>query len=126
MFALSAVNTKGQILMLDFLHLPTGGADIQIFNSPAGFNDWRTWVKPRGKQLISFIIWGAGGGGGGGFTAAAGAQKGGGGGGGAGAIGRMANVPAFMLPDILYIQCGAGGAGSTGSGANGTSGIMLG
>ena len=69
-------------------------------------------------------IGGAAGGGGG---AAGGTGVSGGGGGGSSAVTRV-TIPIFLLPDVLYIQVGAGGIGGLGDviGAtgNGTAGLL--
>jgi hypothetical protein len=64
-------------------------------------------------MLIHILcIGGAGGGGSGALIASTGTQKVGGGGGGSGAVSSM-YVPAFLIPDTLYIQVGLGGLGGT-------------
>jgi hypothetical protein len=109
--------------MLDFSHIPNAanGAETFVFNA-LGVNDWQTWVKPRGKSIISILAIGGGAGGGGGFSAAAAAARGGGGGGGCSGLSRMI-IPAFSLPDILYVQVGSGGVGGAAASAGAAAGL---
>lgn len=103
------------------LNYPTPqGANIQIFQAPvrAAVAAWTTeWVKPQGASMVWFTLIGAGGGGGGvdatnSFFGA---------GGGSGAV-TNCMVPAFLIPDVLQIRVGAGGAAGTTatSGGSGT------
>jgi len=109
--------------MIDAFHIPPKyQSDMQVF-LPVGTNanlSWQQWIKPPGVSMIYMYALGSGGGGGGGFTRASGAA-GGGGGGGAGATASLL-IPAFFVPDTLYIQPAKGGAGSTGSGVAGGAG----
>lgn len=93
---------------------------IQKFTVPATVTNlqWQTWRKPLGVSMVNVICIGGGAGGGGG---AVGAGAGSGGGAGSSGITRV-TVPAFLIPDSLYIQVGAGGAGVTAS--QGGSGIL--
>ena len=79
---------------------------------------WQTWMKPAGCSWIYILMLAAGGGGGkssdGTLTVAAG-------GGGSGGHTRML-IPAFVVPDILYVRPGAGGLGST-TAAQGAAGV---
>lgn len=78
---------------------------------------WQTWMKPAGCAWIYILMIAAGAGGGrpnnGSLTVAAG-------GGGTGGHTRLL-IPAFVVPDILYVRPGAGGLGATtpGNGQNG-------
>lgn len=108
--------------MLDFGNIPRPpNADVQIFSRPIssvglGFETWR---KPRGVSKIFMFCAGGGGGGGGGFSAAASNPRGGGGGGGSSAVSRLL-VNAYNIPDILFLEVGAGGLGvSSGTGGVG-------
>lgn len=104
--------------------VPTNLLDITAFSingNGNGVTGWQIWQKPRNARMIFAIVVGGGGGGGGGFTGAAGTARGGGGGGGSGAVSRII-IPAFFLPDTLFVFCGSGGAGSTGSGVAGGAG----
>lgn len=113
--------------MLDCLHIPTGtgASDVQEFTIPSTVTNtqWHTWIKPRGKTMCNIICIGGGGGGGGGFTAAAAAARGGGGGGGSSAVTRV-EIPLIFLPDMLYVQVGAGGQGVLSGGGTAGSGIL--
>src|SRR5882757_8730137 len=97
---------------------------MQMFKEPSTVTNlqWHTWLKPRGCSMAYMFCMGGGGGGGGGFTGIATSARGGGGSGGAGGFTRVL-MPLFMLPDVLYVQCGAGGIG-VGSGG-GTAGVGL-
>jgi len=112
--------------MLDFNHvLSTPGADVQYFfggsGSVATLTQWQTWRKPRGVKFIYLI--GVGGGASGMASINTGTTSGGGAGGNSGAQ-TVVMIPAMMIPDTLYINCGAGGFGSTISGALGNGGIQ--
>ena len=63
--------------------------------------NYATWEKPRGIQMINFIIIGAGGAGGNGAVGAAGSMAGGGGGGSGGLTHLL--IPAAFVPDILFL-----------------------
>lgn len=93
------------------LPFPFEGDWVQRFMSPSGTNAYLTWDKPAGANMITIIMAGAGGGGGNGHSAASGTARGGGGGGGSGELARI-TVPAWMLPDRLYVFVGAGGVGA--------------
>ena len=80
----------------------------------------RTWNKPLGCSMVFILALGPGGGGGGGFAAATSTARGGSGGGGSGALATLL-IPAFCLPDVLYVKIGAGGLGGN-SGATGSAG----
>ncbi len=109
--------------MSDFFNISREiSADVQIFINQGDLADWRVWNKPRGANMIYFFVLGAGGGGGGGFTSASGTARGGGGGGNSGTISKMI-IPAFMVPDMLYIRTGVAGIGGLPSAAGGTGGI---
>ena len=99
---------------------PTDGlAQWAVFTPPQDATvtrGYRTWSKPPGCSMIYVYVQCSGGGGGGGFTGAAGTARGGGGGGGAGGSLRLW-VPAWMVPDTLYIRPGMGGASGAASAA---------
>lgn len=81
--------------------------------------NWQTFNKPYNAKFIEIFC--VGGGGGGSQTTN---SSGNGGGGGAGAGIVRGIIPAFLLPDTLYILVGKGGAGAkTYSTAGGTGGI---
>jgi hypothetical protein len=82
------------------------GANSQTFTTGGS---WQTWVKPRGAKYVNIFCMGAGSGGGAGFISGSTPRCGGGGGAGGGLV--RATFQASLLPDILYVQCGAGGSG---------------
>jgi hypothetical protein len=83
---------------------------------------WQSWTKPNDAMLIHILCIGGGGGGGSGrVDSTAGTNKYGGGGGGSAAVTSM-YVPAFLIPDTLYIQVGVGGAGGAAQTVNATNG----
>jgi hypothetical protein len=104
---------------------PLQSADVQIYTgvSTVTNTQWRTWTKPYGRSMLNILCIGGGGGGGGGFTAAAGNARGGGGGGGSSGQTRVL-VPLHLLPDVLYIQVGVGGAGVGSGGGTAPSGVL--
>lgn len=107
--------------MLDILHLPGPNVDggPQVFRA-LGSSDWQSWRKPRGAKLIYIFTLGPGAGGGGGCTGAAATARGGGGGGGAGGFAQLM-LPAYAIPDQLFVSVGVGGAGGA-AGAAGSAG----
>lgn len=113
--------------MLDTRHLPTdtGASEVQIFNQPATVTNvqWQTYMKPRGKTMLSILCIGGGGGGGGGFTGIAASARGGGGSGGSSAVTRVI-IPFYFLPEVLYVQVGAGGQGVGSGGGVAGSGVL--
>lgn len=96
--------------MLDLSYFQNQNSNVQGF-----FNGgtWQTWIKPRGAKLVNIICQGSGAGGGGGLQSTS-TPRGGGGGGGSGATARL-TINANLLPDILYILPGIGGAGGSGA-----------
>lgn len=113
--------------MLDTFFTPvaTGDSDVQIFTIPSAVAnlEWHTWLRPRGKTMCSILCIGGAGGGGGGFTGVAATARGGGGGGGGSGVTKIL-IPLILLPDILYIQVGAGGAGVGSGGGTAGSGLL--
>ncbi len=110
----------------DLFHLPPEfRGDVQIFTRPCTVTDiqWETWRKPRGVSMTHIICIGGGGGGGGGFTRSVGNAGGGGGGGGSSGIVTV-TIPTFLLPEILSVQVGAGGAGVLSGGGTAPSGVL--
>jgi hypothetical protein len=103
--------------MLDLSYLPSQKQDTIIFYATSG-STWQTWNKPRNAKLIEIFCLGSGAGG---STGGAGgtARNGGTGGGGAGIVRGI--IPAFLIPDNLYIQVAKGGAGGI-SGGGGEAG----
>jgi hypothetical protein len=97
--------------MLDLSYFQnSGNVNTQTFTTAGS---WATWVKPRGAKFVNIFCMGAGGGGGAGYvtgSAVGTLTRCGGSGGGSGGLVR-ANFQASLLPDLLYVQCGAGGSG---------------
>ena len=95
---------------------------VSVFPGFANANtQWVTWEKPAGITMIRFICIGGGGGGGGGFPSATATARGGGGGGGSSGISTV-EIPAALLPDLLYVSAGIGGNGGASSTTVGTLG----
>ena len=114
--------------MLDFNHiLSTPGYDLQQFigtssatvSTGAGGQQLQTWNKPRGVNWVYILA--AGGGGSGSVGGNATTTGGGGGGGGSGSQATLL-IPAFMIPDTLYILAGRGGISGTTVALAGTAG----
>ena len=84
---------------------------------------WQSWTKPNDATLIHILCIGAGGGGGSGRLITPLNTLYGGGGGGSATVTSM-YIPAFLIPDTLYIQVGLGGAGglSPSASSNGNAG----
>jgi len=100
--------------MQDLFNIPTNNTNHKIFY--ANGQTWQIWNKPSNINYIYFYVIGAGGAGGGGRTG--GVNTGGGGGGGASSSISVGLYPAFLLPDVLYIQVGPGSPGApAGTGA---------
>lgn len=115
---------RGLLIMRDAFGFPQlGHADEQIFMVQGGSTSWQTWNRPKGAKMINMVAVSGGGGGGGGFTGISTADRAGGGGGGCSGITRLL-LPAFMVPDILYVQVGIGGLGvGSGGGTAGSGGL---
>lgn len=82
------------------------------------------WAKPHGVSMVWMTAISGGGGGGAGCTRTSGNNGGGGGGGACSGISRLL-VPAYMVPDILWIfpgNGGVGGAPAAGTGGAGSAG----
>jgi len=92
--------------MLDLSHIPksTGASDVQVFygDALAAGGSWKTWIKPRGKTMLSILLVGAGGNGGTGVVGAN-STAAGGAGGQSGAITTL-EMPLAVLPDRLYLS----------------------
>lgn len=102
--------------MLDFFDIPDSTtADIQIFgpNSATGQTNFSVWNKRRGASMCAMYLLGGGGAGGTGVVGANSAAAGGGGGGSSGQT--YIVVPAFLLPDVLFVQVGMGQLGGAGA-----------
>jgi len=105
--------------MLDLSHIPSQQQQ-QTFTFYATGN-FQTWSKPRNAKFIEIFCLGAGAGGSI-ATVGTGARNGGNGGAAGGIVRGI--IPAFLLPDTLYILVGKGGIGSSASNtAGGTGGI---
>ena len=103
--------------MLDLSHIPSQQQQTYTFYATG---DWQTWNKPRNAKFIEIFCLGAGGGG---ARVNGGTTTNGGGAGSSGGIVRGL-IPAFLLPDTIYILVGKGGAGaSTTNTAGGSGGI---
>ena len=99
-----------------------------VYTSKGVSNAYQTWSKPPGISFIHIIAIGAGAGGSSGLgtNTTAGTLSGGGGGGSGGMTSTF--LPAHLVPDILHINVGLGGAGGApttsttvrGTGAAGT------
>ena len=106
--------------MLPFNNLPDN-SKVDWFMQPTTGNELHTWNKPSGCNFIYMLAVGGGAFGGNGFSGAAGTARGGGGGGSCGQLCTLI-VPAFLVPDSLYIKVGSGGIRSTST--NGTSTVI--
>lgn len=80
-------------------------------------DSWQTWEKPRGVSFVYGLVQAAGGGGGRPNTG----NVVGGGGGGSGST-NVFMVPAYYLPDTLYVRTGCGGAGGASTNVSGANG----
>lgn len=93
---------------------PYGNGGTDIFSTPsAQFSEAvnpRAWHRPRKATMIQIICIGAGGGGGGGQPRASAADGGGGGGGGTGGIASL-TIPAWFIPEMIWVSVGFGGIG---------------
>lgn len=109
--------------MTDMIGFPrNASANQQIFNanSTAAGQSWYVWNKPIGCSFIHVLCVGGGGGGGGGFVGANNAAGGGGGGGSSGHS--SVHIPAWLIPDTMFVSVGYGGAG--GAAAAGSNGVL--
>lgn len=104
--------------MIDVFNIPTNTQSIYTFYATG---EYQTFQKPRNAKLLEIFCLG-GASGGGHCTISAGQSPGAGGGASAGIM-RMI-VPAFLLPDILYIFVGKGGKGGIVSNGTGGSGSL--
>ena len=111
--------------MLDYLHLPdntNGSIDYFPGFSNTDGGSWVVWEKPRGAHMIRITCIAGGGGGGSGFSSNTTTNRGGGGGGGSSTI-SIVTLPAYVLPDRLYVSSGVGGAGGAANPADGTANL---
>jgi hypothetical protein len=85
-----------------------------VYTGNKNTSGFQTWLKPPGISFAHIVTIGAGGGGGGTVAFQSGVAWRGGGGGGSGAISSVF-LPAYLIPDILYINVGIGGTGGAAS-----------
>jgi hypothetical protein len=102
---------------------PQSLVSVFFAEQQTGSTEFIAWTRPRGISMVSILCVGGGAGGGGGrgnitfFS-----SRSGGGGGGSGGIGCYL-FQACLLPDVLFVHVGLGGAGGAGgSSANGSNG----
>ena len=107
-------------MAIDIFGLPDSTDNFQIFHTN-GSTSWQMWTKPRNCKLVNILAIGGGGGGAGGASGAS-VNRLAGAGGACSGISRGV-FPANMLPDILYVQVGVGGAGG-GSATYGSPGTL--
>lgn len=111
--------------MLDVFNTPSASLstfDVFTGTSSVTLTQWQTWRKPRGCNWVKIIGAGGGGAGSAGFS---GSSTGGGAGAGGGSGAQSTVVlPAFFVPDILYIQAGTGGVGTATQGVAGAAGLV--
>lgn len=88
-----------------------GVTDVFNANSATVGANFHIWEKKKGATLVLMFALGGGGGGGAGSVGASNAASGGGGGGSAGQTSIM--YPALLLPDVLFVSVGYGGAAAT-------------
>lgn len=108
--------------MIDTFNINDNSLKNQVFyyTGPTG---WQVWNKPPNCNLVNFFLLGGGAGGQGGGIGAASTRNGGAGGGSAAFA--YITVPAFALPDTLYILVASGGTGGgTTGGVQGTAGTL--
>jgi hypothetical protein len=99
--------------MIDYQNLPQN-SKVDWFMQPTATDEVHTWTKPSGCNFVYMIAVGGGGAGGQGVGGAAGVTRSGGAGGASGTMTTLV-VPAFLIPDTLFIKIGKGGAfGSNG------------
>ena len=80
---------------------------------------FQTWLKPPGISFVHIITIGPGAGGSGTYPYSAGTAARGGSGGGGGSMNSVL-LPAFLIPDTIYINVGLGGTGGGSSTVIGT------
>jgi len=114
-FNLPIAKSNAKTYIFSPANLGANGAGVEI--------SMQKWEKPKGINFVYGLLIGAGSGGGGGYSMGAGTTGGGGGGGTPGGVLQFVQ-PAYLVPDILYIQVSTGGAGGT-AGANGGFGNLI-
>ena len=108
--------------MLDLNHLPkTGNGNIDYFYNTGGTSSWITWEKPKRIHTIVITCIGGGGGGRSGWCLDT-TGRSGGAAGGSGGFTRVI-IPAMVLPDVLYVSVGRGGAGGASATVSGTANL---
>jgi len=107
--------------MIDYQNLPSN-SKVDWFMQPTATNEVHTWTKPSGCNFVYMIAVGGGGGGGGGTSGTPGQPLVRGGNGGASGCLNTLLVPAFLIPDTLFIKIGIGGNGGTTFSDSGTAG----
>jgi len=95
--------------MIDYQNLPNNST-VDWFMQPTATNEVHTWTKPSGCNFVYMIAVGAGGAGGVGSSGAINTARNGGGSGASGGLQTLL-VPAFLIPDTLFIKVGIGGTG---------------
>jgi hypothetical protein len=106
--------------MLDVFNINNSLLNQVFYNK--GVNAWQVWHKPSNCNFVHFYILGGGAGGQGGPTGA-GSTRTGGVGGGSAAMSYI-TVPAFAVPNMLYVLVASGGTGgASGSGRGGVGGL---
>jgi len=107
--------------MLDTFNINDNSLVNQVFYHK-GANAWQVWHKPPNCNFVNFYLLGGGAGGAGGDTGP-GSTRNGGAGGGSAAMAYI-TVPAFALPDMLYVLVASGGtSGASGGGRGGAGGL---
>ena len=103
--------------MLDTFNINDNSLTNQVFYYK-GVNAWQVWHKPPNCNFVNFYLLGGGAGGQGGFTGGTGTVRNGGTGGGSSAV-TYITVPAFAVPDMLYVLVASGGTGGLPNGGQG-------
>ena len=101
--------------MLDISNIPSQNQQTTILYATG---NWQAWSKPRNAKFIQIFCLGGGGGGGQNTLNNPTGACGGGSGGHVKGI-----IPAFLLPDTIYVQVGRGGIGASTGAAGGVGGI---
>ena len=104
---------------IDYFHINDNSLKNQTFYF-AGTNGWQTWIKPPNCKFVNFFLVGGGAGGQGGAIGST-LNRNGGAGGGSAAYTYM-TVPAYSVPDRLYILVASGGTGGASGGVQGSVG----
>lgn len=107
--------------MIDVFNINDGSLNNQVFYYAGEFK-WQTWYKPQNCKFVNFYLIGGGAGGQGGLTGTT-INRTGGAGGGSAAISYY-TIPAFALPDILYVLVASGGTGGLSPGGRGGQGTL--